>query len=77
MDSTNKDIGNLVLNRRPGLAVQIGTNILVTYLGQDENDAVRLRITVPKKNVSRVKCFGGSLIEQRFTMEWLCCLKRK
>lgn len=65
MDSTNKDIGNLVLDRRPGLAVQIGTDILVTYLGQDENDAARLRITAPKKiDVSRVKYVGGSLIKR-------------
>ncbi len=65
MDSTNKDIGNLVLNRRPGLAVQIGTDILVTYLGQDENVAARLRITAPKKiDVSRVRCVGGSLIKR-------------
>ncbi len=65
MDSTNKDIGNLVLNRRPGLAVQIGTNILVTYLGQDENDAARLRITAPKKlNISRVKFHEQQLINQ-------------
>lgn len=62
---TNKDIGNLVLNRRPGFAVQIGNEILITYLGQDENDAARLRISAPRGlDISRVRYEDGELIKQ-------------
>ena len=65
MQLTNKDIGNLVLNRRPGFAVQIGNEILITYLGQDENDAARLRISAPiDLNISRVRYEDGELIKQ-------------
>ncbi len=65
MLSTEKDIGNLILNRRPGLAVQIGGDILITYLGQDENDAARLRISAPKSmNISRVKFENDKLVQQ-------------
>ena len=62
---SRKEFGNLVLNRRPGLSIQIGQDILVTYLGQDQNDAARLRITAPKKlDISRVKHVVNSLTKQ-------------
>ena len=62
---TNKDIGNLILNRKPGLAVKIGNDILITYLGQDENDAARLRISAPRDlNISRVRYEVEELVKQ-------------
>ena len=65
MLSTEKDIGNLILNRRPGLAIQIGNDILITYLGQGENDAARLRISAPRDlDISRVRYDDGKLIKQ-------------
>lgn len=65
MLSDNKDLGNLVINRSPGLAVKIGNDVVVTYLGQDENNAARLRITAPKDlNISRVKSENQLLIKQ-------------
>ena len=65
MLSTEKGIGNLILNRRPGLAVQIGGDILITYLGQDENDAARLIISAPRNmGISRVKFEDDKLIKQ-------------
>ncbi len=65
MDMSSEEFGNLVLNRRPGLSIQIGQDILVTYLGQDENEAARLRITAPKKlAISRVKFEEDQLTKQ-------------
>ena len=62
MITASKELGNLILNRSPGLAVKIGNDILVTYLGQDENNAARLRITAPKEiSISRVKSVNEQL----------------
>lgn len=44
----NRKIGNLILNRSPGTSINIGNDIVVTFLGLDEFNNARIRISAPK-----------------------------
>ncbi len=65
MLQTEKEMGNLVLNRSAGSSVKIGDDIVITYLGQDDNDTARLRISAPTDiNISRVRLVNNVLLKQ-------------